>query len=117
MRMEDAEISDAFTPALRPFNHDDADYLGVHPVALGVLNDFVFHAVNRNVNGSDELYSSPTSETRLDVERSCERLQAIRLIQQRKAGLNLLARYDGTDTRARGELTTRARQRRTRFLH
>ena len=93
MRIEDAEISDAFKPALRPFNHDDADYLGVHPVALGVLNDFVFHAVNRNVNGSDELYSDPTPETRLDVERSCEMLQAIRLIQQRKAGLNLLTRY------------------------
>ena len=93
MRMEDAEISDAFKPTLRPFDLDDADDLGVHPMALEVLNDFVFYAVHRNVSGSDELYADPTPETRLEVERSCEMLQAVRLIQQGKAGLNLLKRY------------------------
>ena len=67
MRMEDAEFVDAFKPAVRPFDLDDADDLGVHPTALQVLNDFVFYVVHRNVSSSDELYGDPTPETRLNV--------------------------------------------------
>ena len=93
MRMEDAEISDAFKPTLRPFDLDDADDLGVNPMAMEVLNDFVFYVVHRNVSSSDELYGDPTPETRLDVERSREMLQVVLLIQKGKAGLNLLERY------------------------
>ena len=93
MRMEDAEFGDAFKPTVRPFDLDDADGLGVNPMALQVLNDFVFHVVHRNVSSSDELYGDPTPETRLNVERSREMLQVVLLIQKGRAGLNLLERY------------------------
>ena len=63
MRMEDTEFSDAFKLTLRPFDLDDADDLGVNPMAMEVLNDFVFYVVHRHVSSSDELYGDPTPET------------------------------------------------------
>ena len=93
MRMEDTEFSDAFKLTLRPFDLDDVDDLGVNPMAMEVLNDFVFYVVHRHVSSSDELYGDPTPEIRLDVERSREMLQVVLLIQKGKAGLNLLERY------------------------
>jgi hypothetical protein len=56
--MEDAETDAAFTLAVRPFNADDVDRLGVNMTMVEVLNDFIFRMVNRLVQDGDELSTS-----------------------------------------------------------
>ena len=93
MFMEDAEINAAFTLAVRPFDADDADRLGLNMAMVKVLNDFIFRVVNRLVQDGDGLYVNPSSELAADVERSQEMLQVALQIQAGTAGLNLLERY------------------------
>ena len=93
MRMDDAEIDDTFKLTVRPFGADDVGRLRVNMTMMAVLNDFIFHAVNRLMYGSDELYGDPSPELAADVERSRGVLQVALRIQAGAAGLNLLERY------------------------
>ena len=93
MFMEDAEVEDTFKLAVRPFDADDVDRLGVNMSMMAVLNDFLFHAVNRLMYGSDELHGDPSPELAEDVERSRGMLQVALHIQAGTAGQNLLERH------------------------
>jgi hypothetical protein len=70
MFMGDAVGKAEFTLAVRPFNADDVDRLGINMSMVEVLNDFTFRVVNRLVQDGDELYINSSSELAADVDRS-----------------------------------------------
>jgi hypothetical protein len=56
----DGAVADAdFTLAVRPFNADDVDRLGIDVPMVEVFNDFMFRVVNRLVQDTDKLYINP----------------------------------------------------------